>query len=512
MRPLAAADPSRIGDYRLLGVLGSGGMGTVYLGRNSRGRTLAVKVVRPELSHDPSFRMRFQREVTAARRVAGPYTAPVLDADVNAERPWLATGYVAGLSLNEAVELYGPLPERSLHVLADGLARALITVHDAGIVHRDLKPSNVLLTSEGPKVIDFGIARAAEDSVLTTTGEVIGSPNFMCPEQVTGGATLGPAGDVFSLGGVLVYAATGHGPFGEGSVVAMLWRVVQEDPDLTGVPSSLLPIISACLDKEPARRPTPRQLLDQLANFGRTDTVGWLPRPVLEHISSRAVALLELEDSHDDNIEQPTQQWRPDERQATAQQPVPVAAPKPRRARRAVGGFVAVVVLLALFAGVMVLTLTLMDRRNDPANDASTSSGTTAVETTEPTTSSEPTTTTPAAAALPDAYVGTWTGSANDGPIPFEIVVSLTEGTVGDEVATSSNTGGLTRTKCERIDTLIEVTSATDISLRSRLAPGTNSGCMDDGTVSTLQLLPDGSMRYSTTGVLGQITGTLRKQ
>ncbi|MFF3227397.1 protein kinase [Nocardia suismassiliense] len=294
MRPLGADDPTRIGDYRLLGVLGAGGMGRVYLGRNAGGRTVAVKVIRPDLVGDNEFRVRFRREVTAARRVGGRFTAQVLDADVDANPPWLATGYVAGFSLTEAVEEYGSFTESSVLVLAHGLAEALVAVHAAGLVHRDLKPSNVLLALDGPKVIDFGIARAIEDSQLTTTGKVIGSPGFMCPEQVTG-SPVGPASDVFALGGVLVFAATGHGPFGVGEMVQMLWRVVYEEPELDGVPDRLRPLIRACLTKDPAARPTPERIIADLQALGIPGRGGWLPGPALEEVSRRAVELLDLD-------------------------------------------------------------------------------------------------------------------------------------------------------------------------------------------------------------------------
>lgn len=294
MRPLGADDPTRIGDYRLLGVLGSGGMGRVYLGRNAGGRTVAVKVIRPDLLGDNEFRERFRREVTAARRVGGQFTAPVLDADVDADPPWLATGYVAGFSLTEAVDEYGPFSESSLLVLAHGLAEALVAVHAADLVHRDLKPSNVLLALDGPKVIDFGIARAIDDSQFTTTGKVIGSPGFMCPEQVTG-APVGPAGDVFALGGVLVFAATGQGPFGIGEMVQMLWRVVYEEPRLDAVPDRLRPLIAACLTKDPAARPTPERIIADLTALGLPGRGGWLPGPALEEVSRRAVQLLDLD-------------------------------------------------------------------------------------------------------------------------------------------------------------------------------------------------------------------------
>jgi len=294
MQPLGHDDPRRIGDYRLLGVLGTGGMGRVYLGRNAGGRTVAVKVIRPDLITDPEFRVRFQREVSAARRVGSSCTAPVLDADVNADPPWLATGYVAGLALSDAVERFGPFGERSLLVLARGLAEALIAVHQAGVVHRDLKPSNVLLAVDGPKVIDFGIARAVEDTALTATGTVIGSPAFMCPEQVTG-ETVGPAGDMFALGGVLTYAASGQGPFGSGDTVQLLFRIVYEEPRLDAVPDALRGLVAACLSKNPGERPSPRQVLEHLDGLGDLERTGWLPAAVLEDVSQRAVRLLDLD-------------------------------------------------------------------------------------------------------------------------------------------------------------------------------------------------------------------------
>ncbi|MGY0502372.1 protein kinase domain-containing protein [Nocardia sp. FBN12] len=293
MQPLGPNDPRRIGDYRLLGVLGAGGMGKVYLGRNPGGRTVAVKVIRPDLI-DREFRARFRREVAAAQSVGGAFTAPVLDADVDAEAPWLATGYVAGISLTDAVTEFGPFAEPSLVALARGLAEALVAVHAPGIVHRDLKPSNVMLAIDGPKVIDFGIARVIADSALTTTGKFLGSPGFMCPEQVSG-ETLSPACDVFALGGVLVFAASGHGPFGTAEVMQMLWRIVYEEPRLDGLPASLRPLVESCLAKDPAARPTPQQVLSELAGIGAPERAGWLPPQVIGHISAAAVRLLDLD-------------------------------------------------------------------------------------------------------------------------------------------------------------------------------------------------------------------------
>lgn len=213
MRPLVAGDPSVIGSYRLLGRLGEGGMGCVYLGRTAGGRTVAVKVIRPDLARDPEFLARFRREVAAARRVGGTWTAPVIDADTDSAEPWVATGYVAGPALSQAVAEFGPLPEHGVRALVAGLAEALVAVHGLGLIHRDIKPSNVMLSPHGPVLIDFGIARAIDGSAtssLTGSGEVIGSPGYMSPEQVLAGP-LTPASDVFQLGAVLAHAATGRG-------------------------------------------------------------------------------------------------------------------------------------------------------------------------------------------------------------------------------------------------------------------------------------------------------------
>jgi serine/threonine protein kinase len=219
VRELQAGDPQRIGPYRIVGRLGAGGMGTVFAGRSAGGRLVAVKVIRGELADDPDFLVRFSREVAAARSVSGLFTAPVVDADLEGPAPWLATAYVPGPSLAEGVRACGPLPVPSVLALAAGLAEGLDAVHRAGLVHRDLKPANVLLAEDGPRVIDFGISQAAEATALTHADLVIGSPGFMSPEQADG-RPVGPASDVFSLGAVLAFAATGQGPFGSGSAPA----------------------------------------------------------------------------------------------------------------------------------------------------------------------------------------------------------------------------------------------------------------------------------------------------
>jgi serine/threonine protein kinase len=282
---LQAEDPRSIGPYRLLGRLGAGGMGQVFLGRSAGGRLVAVKVIRPELAGESGFRTRFAREVTAARNVSGLFTALVVDADVEGPVPWLATAYVAGPSLADAVAGQGPLPVSSVLTLAAGLAEGLQAIHAAGVVHRDLKPSNVLLADDGPRVIDFGIARAAEATMLTQTGTVIGSPGFMSPEQAEGGQ-VGPPSDVFSLGAVLVYAATGEGPFGTGSTPALMFRVVHREPDISNLPAQLRPVIERCLAKDPGQRPTSADLL---AEFGAGQLAAdWLPPPLTEVVSRYA--------------------------------------------------------------------------------------------------------------------------------------------------------------------------------------------------------------------------------
>jgi len=246
-----------------------------------------VKVIRPELAGESGFRTRFAREVTAARNVSGLFTALVVDADVEGPVPWLATAYVAGPSLAEAVAGQGPLPVASVMTLAAGLAEGLQAIHAAGVVHRDLKPSNVLLADDGPRVIDFGIARAAEATMLTQTGTVIGSPGFMSPEQAEGGE-VGPPSDVFSLGAVLAFAATGEGPFGSGSTPALMFRVVHRDPDIAHLPAQIRPVIERCLAKDPRQRPTSGDLL---AEFGEAQLAAdWLPPPLTEVVGRYAPA------------------------------------------------------------------------------------------------------------------------------------------------------------------------------------------------------------------------------
>ncbi|MFD5792895.1 serine/threonine-protein kinase [Streptomyces diastatochromogenes] len=276
-------DPLRVGPYRIVGRLGSGGMGWVYLGRSPAGREVAVKVVRPELAAEREFRARFAREVAAARAVSGAYTAPVVDADPDAELPWLATLYVPGPPLSEAVGGDGPLSEAQVRSLGAGLVEALQAIHSAGVVHRDLKPANVLLAADGPRVIDFGISRVDGVPGLTRHGIVMGTPPFMSPEQMRG-EPAGPPSDVFSLGGVLTYALTGRPPFGGGDQVS--YRIVHGTPDLTGVPGALRGIVSHCLARHPGERPELGALLRALLGEAPPTAV-WPPETVARSIDRR---------------------------------------------------------------------------------------------------------------------------------------------------------------------------------------------------------------------------------
>ncbi|MFJ2597119.1 protein kinase domain-containing protein [Streptomyces erythrochromogenes] len=277
MKPLETGDPTSLGDgrYRLVGRLGQGGMGVVYLGRSQSGRAVAVKVVRPELSTEPGFKRRFADEVAAARRVGGFHTAPVVDADPDGEPAWLVTAFVPGPTLQAVLARVGSLPLDTLTVLAAGLAEALEAIHRAGVIHRDLKPANIIVAEDGPRVIDFGIARALDGTSLTQTGLQVGTPGFLAPEQLTGGGAVTPAVDMFALGVVLTQAA-GGAPFGDGPSAARHYKVVYEEPDLTAVPVELREAIGACLSKDPAARPTPAAFLDTLT-VRHPDGASWLP-------------------------------------------------------------------------------------------------------------------------------------------------------------------------------------------------------------------------------------------
>ncbi|GHC74715.1 hypothetical protein GCM10007079_09180 [Nocardiopsis terrae] len=297
MKPLRPDDPRELGPYRLLRRIGSGGMGVVFLAVAVDGADgddlAAVKAIRTEYAEDREFRARFTGEVDLARRVRGPYTARVLAADTDGPRPWLATEYIAGPALHEAVRESGPFPEDSLRALAAGLAEALAAIHSVGLVHRDLKPANVLLSPRGPQVIDFGIARATDATALTRTGQTLGTPAYMSPEQAVG-SVVGPRSDLFAFGGVLLFAATGRQPFGTGDPAALLYRVVNEEPDLDGVPEEIRPLVTACLAKDPGDRPELGAVLAELAGTalprGDDDPTEWLPEAVATRVLDTVAA------------------------------------------------------------------------------------------------------------------------------------------------------------------------------------------------------------------------------
>ncbi|MGW9637121.1 WD40 repeat domain-containing serine/threonine protein kinase [Nocardiopsis alba] len=278
MHPLAPSDPTRVGPYRLIALLGAGGMGRVYLGLDRRGRPAAVKVVRSEHAYEPAFRARFADELDLARRAQSENVPRVYDADAKAETPWMATEYVMGPSLQHLIETTGPLPEHSAVHLARGVAQALVGLHAGGLTHRDLKPANVMVSPHGARVIDFGIARALVDGHSPEHGKTVGTPGYMAPETGRGEQT-GPPADVFALGGVLTWALTGQGPFGAGHPSTLLYRSENLAPELGRVPENLRPLIAACLDKDPARRPTAVQVLQALGGPAPHEPTAarWLP-------------------------------------------------------------------------------------------------------------------------------------------------------------------------------------------------------------------------------------------
>lgn len=308
-------DPQRLGPYQLIKLLGSGGMGRVYLGRSPGGRLVAVKAIREELVGDRVFRARFLREVAAVQKVSSRYTAAVVDVDVDGPVPWLATAYVPGPSLSEAIISYGPLPAAAVRALAAGLAEGLRAIHAAGLVHRDLKPANVLLADDGPRVVDFGLARALEGDALTLSGMMIGSAGFMAPEQITG-SHAGPPADLFSLGVVLAFAATGRTPFGDGSTTAILYRLIHGSPDLDGIPPEILDVVRRCLAKDPGERPTAAALLAELCDTHLAE--GWLPAGVTGKAAAATTSALATSASS-----QTAAQQSPSRPPAAAEPPAP---------------------------------------------------------------------------------------------------------------------------------------------------------------------------------------------
>ncbi|MFJ4987756.1 protein kinase [Streptomyces sp. NPDC088732] len=548
MQPLQANDPTAIGPYRLLGRLGAGGMGRVYLGRSPGGRTVAVKVVRSELADDPEFRTRFEREVEAARRVGGTWSAPVLDADTDSPVPWVATRYVAGPALSDAVKTFGPLPENGVRALAAGLAEALEQVHGRGLVHRDIKPSNVLLSLDGPVLIDFGIARAMDaTAALTSKGVVVGSPGYMAPEQVTGRPT-GPAADIFALGAVIVYAATGQGPFAGDSAAVLLYKVAHEEPEFDGMPAGLRRVAESCLAKDPAERPTPRRLAELLAPDGGAASLvrgGWLPAALTEGLGRQAVELLDLEPtpppgalgggaatpgvdtagtgslygSYGTFGPPPSLTGQPQDAvpSAFAGTPPPAAPPAVPRggARRAVSlaGAGAVLVAAAVTLG-LVLHRGGGDDQGKGGGDPTSSRSTDSAPATPSRGSATPSA--PRLAALPAAFAGTWKGdtvTAHGLPGTFEI--TITEGKVGAVVGRDKSVLSLLGETYDcsgqwKLSTATERWIVLDTSGGTNPHPGV---CSDGSADERFTLNDDGSLHYrSGDSLAGNPEGDLAKQ
>ncbi|MFD8701164.1 serine/threonine-protein kinase [Kitasatospora sp. NPDC059648] len=551
MRALGSDDPRRLGAYRLLRRLGSGGMGRVYLGRTAGGRTVAVKVVRAELADDPEFRARFRQEVAAARRVGSTWTAPVLDADTEGEQPWVATGYVAGPALAEAVQEHGPLPEASVRALGVGLAGALAHVHGLDLVHRDVKPSNVLLTLDGPRLIDFGIARALDaTSGFTRSGYVVGSPGFMSPEQANG-QTVGPAGDVFSLGAVLAFAASGVHPFGEGvSAAVLLYRVLHEEPDVAGLSEGLRAIVLDCLAKDPAARPTPQRLAARLdpdgAAAARLSRGDWLPAVLAAGVGRSAVELLDLEgaEAGSESGGGAAAEVVPTPTLVPGGRPVPVSeAESVRRGeagpwKRRVG-LAGAAVLVASVLGGGGYGLYAMTRRPDPVvSGPSSSASVSAVATASPSgvgatgvtgATGGPSTTSATGAtggpsttgatggpnAVPAAFLGTWSGDmVTDKGLPGgTTTLTVRQAAVGQEATTSRNVlSGLISISCEGAWTLRSV-SDTVLVFQSRLVKSSIPGaCTGGSNAETLTLQADGTIRFTSADpAAGNPAGTMRR-
>ncbi|GAA1254896.1 hypothetical protein GCM10009665_51900 [Kitasatospora nipponensis] len=354
MDPLGPGDPRQIGPYELLKRLGRGGMGQVYLGRSPGGRLVAVKMVNPDLAHDPDFRRRFAQEVAAARKVGGFYTAQVVDANPDADPPWSVAAYIPGPTLHQAVQRLGPLPHTALRVLGSGLAEGLSAVHAAGLVHRDLKPGNVIVADDGPRVIDFGIAAALDAAQHTTT--LIGTPGYMSPEHARGQNT-GPASDVFAFACVLIFAATGRHPYGEGRPEVILYRTLHEKPNLTDVPADLVPFLTRCLALDPEERPDVLEAVRLLAVSA--DDTRWLPAGVNALITEHRNATLALPDP-------------------TGAPPAgEVAAPRPGRGPRRRRLLVGVTALAVAAVGVSVAAWSLYPRAHaTPGSTRSPGAGT----------------------------------------------------------------------------------------------------------------------------------------
>ncbi|CAM5523912.1 Serine/threonine-protein kinase PknD [Streptomyces avidinii] len=507
-----------------------------YIGDHADGRTAAVKLIHPHLAAQPDFRTRFRREVTAARLVGGAWTAPVLDADPDAPIPWLATAYVPGPSLRQAVGRdFGRLPTGSVRALAQGLAYALQDIHRAGLVHRDLKPANILLTPDGPRVIDFGIARslaATADPALTRTGELLGSPGFLAPEQIHG-TPVTPACDVFGLGAVLAYAATGRLPFGDaeqpGGIAGLLLRIAEAEPELGDVAPELRDLVRDCLRKEPTARPTPAEVLARIGAGGWTAPDPWLPEPLTARLRHGATAPLDREDEDLDRPA-PTAPYRgersparqpereperePESEREPGREPArdpepesgreahrePEREPSPRAGRRSASALASTAFLLVVAAVVAVAAggtvYTVMSSDDGPAAAAGAppakeSTPVTPVTPVSPITPAadppEPTGPSALPARLPDAFAGTW--RTTSGAQAWRLI--LTPGAAGSPVMSLTvQAPGLA---CSWTAPLRSAAPGTVGLETSAVTSGTPPTCSPGGR-STLRLLPDGTL------------------
>ena len=362
--PLLPTDPPQCGSYRLHGRLGAGGMGQVYLAFLPGGRPVALKCVYPELAQDREFRRRFEAEVRAAQRVNGLHIAPLIEADVKAQVPWLLTAYVPGPSLQETVAEHGPLPPASLRRLLLDIAHALQTIHGAGLVHRDLKPANVILADDGPKVIDFGVVRAADGtSAALTSSNRIGTPQYMAPEQIEGQSAT-PALDVFALGSLMFFAATGRSAFGEGDAWSMIYGIMHKQPELDGCPPELRDLLARCLDKDPAGRPTPEQLVEAVhRDAGPTPRAAgeWLPAVHAREVRARVSAVGQLGKALNPPQPSAPPQWGgtsgPVGGPRPGVGPLVGGTPPPRRRRRSLGKLMAKYTAIIVASGIGVVVL-----------------------------------------------------------------------------------------------------------------------------------------------------------
>lgn len=524
---LLSDDPRQIGPYMLLGRLGAGGMGRVYLGRSAGGHLVAVKVIRADLAEDADFRARFSQEVAAARTVGGMFTAAVVGFDADGPMPWLATAYVPGPSLAEAVQLHGPLPVVSVLALAAGIAEGLVAVHAARVVHRDLKPANVLLAEDGPRLIDFGISRAAEASSLTRTGLVVGSPGFMSPEQAEG-AEVGPPSDVFSLGAVIAFAATGQNPFGTGPTPALVYRVVHGEPDLSGLDEPVRLLAQRCLAKDPLLRPTPEQILAEAG--AAQPSAQWLPAGLIADLVQYSPARIPAVIAGANRVPAPP----------VLPAAIPGRRPLATRRRRA-WAWVALAIILAAAAAIVRLhappvrsasarsavsrtahhviasgqapTVSPQATSGSPSQSTSTSTQSAAPRSSEPSTTSSgspgpaPSTSPPGSVALP----GTPDGVSATAAGQYTIDVSWSSG--GGKVTGFNVDNGCPPGACALGATLAKTTGPTT-STRFTVTPGTyqcfrvravnssgSSSWSSYGCASTPALTVPGTQEWTDTGV-----------